>query len=79
MFAKLLTGSTLEDLEKRLSTFVSDNAVRDVAAKYETELKRLKIHHIHSFITQEVSGLPQIGGRPNVVTKFSLMIIASYE
>ncbi len=67
MFAKLLTGNTLEDLEKNLSAFFTDRA------------KPVKIHHVHSFITQEVSGLPQLGGRPNVVTKFSLMIIASYE
>ena len=70
MFAKLLTGTTLEDLEKKLS---------DYLYKLEVSEKRaLKVHHVHSFITQEVSAAPTISG-PKVVTKFSLMIIASYE
>ena len=70
MFAKLLTGVSLEDLEKK---------VIDYLYKLEVSDKRsLKIHHVHSFITQEVQATPTITG-PRVITKFSLMIIASYE
>ena len=76
MFAKLLTGTTLEDLEKKLTDYLSaSEQLSKNATMYEP--KPLKIHHVHSFITQEVSGTPSISG-PKVITKFSLMIIASY-
>jgi len=72
MFVKLLTGNTLEDLEKKVSDYLNG------LGNEKAESFKLKIHHVHSFITQEVQATPTITG-PRVITKFSLMIIASYE
>jgi hypothetical protein len=83
MFAKLLTGTSLEDLEKKLSAYLSGNVmtVQNNENKPD-ELRPLKIHHVHSFITQEVGKTATItagGPARDIITKFSLMIIASYE
>jgi hypothetical protein len=88
MFAKLLTGVSLEDLEKKLGTFFSELQNAPSGKYLQTESTRteipaqLKIYHVHSFITQEVGKTASItvnGPAREVITKFSLMIIAGYE
>lgn len=76
MFAKVLRGKDLPELEATLNEFLADNAINELQEK-----KRLKVYNVQQFVIGEVDpkSVSIINQQPVPKFSFCLLLICGYE